>query len=154
MQVLFTHKLDLNKLSLGFGIEFAAAGSFLADGRLIGRLAEFVFAQKFGGIKTAENMPYDIDMPNGDRVEIRSITKGLSFASSKEVGFGRSVTAAGFAEKLNAVDYFVAVDYDASTGNMTFIKIEKSDIIAMEHAGILRKNKSISRKNLMELING
>jgi hypothetical protein len=154
MQILFTHTIDINQLAIGFGLDTNKSSNFLNDGRLTGRLAEFIFAQKTGGNKTAENMPYDIDMPNGDRVEIRSVTKGLSFASSKEVGFGRKVTAQGFLDKLNSVDYFVAVDYDSLMGTMKFIKVEKSDIITMESKQLLRKNKSISRKKFMGLVHG
>jgi hypothetical protein len=154
MEILFTHKLDLKNISVGLGMDNFSTSMFLDDGRLLGRLAEFIFAEKYQGKKTAENMPYDVTMPNGDKVEIRSITKNLSFASSKEVGYGRSVTMQGFQQKLDVVDYYVVVDYNKESGEMTFIKITKPAILQMERDGVIGKNKSVSRKKILKLIYG
>jgi hypothetical protein len=125
---------------------------FLDDGRFMGKVAESIYATLVGGqVADNENAPYDVLDPNGKRIEVRSCTKGVSFASSKEVGFGRSVTSEGFQQKLDSVDHFVVVVWDSSF-EMLFYPITKSDIRQMESLGIMRKNKSVNRKKFLQYL--
>jgi hypothetical protein len=142
------HSIDLQKVADGFGISVDDVTKFLNDGRVMGRLGEFIYADKMGGERAkSENSPYDIDMPNGDKIEVRSITNNISFASSKEVGFGRHVTEEGYAEKLNNLTYFVGIDF-RDMNSIKFIQIDKQDLTNMMGNGIMRKNKSVSSKNI------
>lgn len=152
-QETISHKIDLKQLAKGFGISESMVVEFLNDGRTFGRLGEFIYAEKTGATRAkSEGSPYDIDGLNGERIEIRSITNQISFASSKEVGYGRKVTEAGFSEKLNSVDYFVGIDF-RNISNPTFVKITKDSIAKMGEVGILRKNKSVSANKFYNFLN-
>lgn len=148
------HQIDLYKISEGFGLTVQDTISFLNDGRIIGRLGEFIYADKTNSKRAkSEGSSYDVDMSDGKRVEVRSITKSISFASSKEVGYGRTVTEEGFNDKLNSVDYFIGIDY-REIENLKFIQITKSMISDMRDRGILRKNKSVSANKFFKFIEG
>lgn len=146
------HKLNLNKVSEGLGLSLEETKSFLNDGRIIGRLAEFIYAKKTNSKRAkSEGSSYDVDKNDGKKVEIRSITKTISFASSKEVGYGRTVTESGFQDKLNSLDYFVGIDF-RDMENLKFIDITKKMIEEMNKEGIIRKNKSVSCNKFYDFI--
>lgn len=153
MNERFTHKLNLKKVAEGLGLSEEEVIAFLNDGRIVGRLGEFIYAKKTGSTRAkSEGSAYDVDGSNGERIEVRSITDQISFASSKEVGYGRKVTEAGFEEKMNSLDYFVGIDF-REMSNLRFIEIGKSDVEAMANEGILRKNKSVGAKKLFNFFN-
>ena len=152
MNKLFEHTIDYTKVGEGLGLTADEARKFLNDGRIIGRLAEFILAKRTSSKRAkSEKSAYDVDGENGERIEVRCITDQLSFASSKEIGSGRKVTQAGFEEKLNSLDYFVAVDKRA-VDSLNFIRIDKVDIDDMISDGTLRKNKSVNAKKLYRRI--
>lgn len=150
MKTKLSHKLDLAKVAEGLGLSVEETIKFFNDGRIVGRLGEFVYANKMGGSRTkSEGSSYDVDGENGERIEVRSITNSISFASSKEVGFGRSVTEAGYAEKLDSLDSYIGIDF-RNISNLNFIEITKEDLADMDSVGILRKNKSVASQKLYE----
>lgn len=142
--------MDLEKVADGLGLTLEETIKFFNDGRVVGRLGEFIYANKMGGSRTkSEGTSYDVDGENGERLEVRSITNAISFASSKEVGFGRSVTEAGYAEKLDSLDAYIGIDF-RNLSELNFIEITKDDLIDMNNQGILRKNKSVASNKLYE----
>lgn len=147
------HEIDYNKIAEGLGIPLEDCKEFFNDGRIMGRLAEFVYAQKTGGWRCdSENSPFDVHSKDGDRVEVRSITKnGVSFASSKEVGYGRSVTKQGYAEKLDSLDYYACVDF-SDMNTLNFIEVDKEFLNEIENSGIMRKNKSVNMKKFLNFV--
>jgi len=152
MEQPLKHSLDLDKLAQGFGLSKEETIKFLNDGRIVGRLGEFIFANKIGGNRAkSEGSSYDIDGANGERIEVRSITHGISFASSKEVGYGRHVTESGYSEKINSLDLFVGIDF-RNLSELVFHKITKDDLIKIEQIGILRKNKSVCSNKIYEYL--
>ena len=150
--VVRRHRLDLDTISRGLGLPRSMCERFLDDGRFMGKVAESIYADIIGGtVADNENAPFDVVGPAGERIEVRSCTKAVSFASSKEVGFGRSVTSEGFQQKLDSVDHYVVVVWDSSF-EMLFYPITKSDIGQMESLGIMRKNKSVGRKKFLQYL--
>jgi len=110
MKQKLKHQLDLEKVAEGLGLSVEETMKFFNDGRIVGRLGEFIYANKMGGSRAkSEGSSYDVDGENGERIEVRSITHGISFASSKEVGYGRSVTEEGYAEKLDSLDSYIGL---------------------------------------------
>ena len=104
MKKIKTKKVNLKKLAEAFGFTgINQAFDFLNDGRIMGRVGEFWV----DGKRQNENSPFDVNDIKGKRVEVRSITNQVSFASSKEVGYGRSVTEEGFKQKLNSLDNYL-----------------------------------------------
>ena len=152
MEQKLKHQLDLEKVAEGLGLSVEETIKFFNDGRIVGRLGEFIYANKMGGNRAkSEGSSYDVDGVNGERIEVRSITEGISFASSKEVGFGRSVTEEGYAEKLDSLDSYIGIDF-RNLSELTFIEITKDDLADMNEKGILRKNKSVGSNKFYEYL--
>ena len=152
MEQKLKHQLDLEKVAEGLGLSVEETIKFFNDGRIVGRLGEFIYANKMGGNRAkSEGSSYDVDGENGERIEVRSITNGISFASSKEVGFGRSVTEEGYAEKLDSLDSYIGIDF-RNLSELTFIEITKDDLADMNEKGILRKNKSVGSNKFYEYL--
>lgn len=148
----FKHKVNYKQLAKALGLSEELAKDFLNDGRIIGRLGEFILQEHgFGDRSENENTPYDNVTDDGKKIEVRSITEKVSFASSKEIGFGRTVTEEGFKNKLDSIDYYLCIDFQTN-GMLEFIPISKSDISEMQTTGILGKNKSVSRKKFMNYV--
>ena len=146
------HKIDLDKVAEGFGISEESVKDFLNDGRVIGRLGEFIRTEmRKSNRASSEGSPYDINDDENGREEIRAISKTISFASSKEVGSGRKVTEEGFKKKMESVDIFVGVDY-RNLSEIEFYEITKEAVYEMEQEGIMRKNKSVSAKKFFLFI--
>lgn len=145
MKKITTKNVDLKKLSEALSLDSEKeALEFLNDGRIMGRLGEF-----WGnGKRQKENSPFDIKDENGDRLEVRSITKKVSFASSKEIGFGRRVSKNGFEEKLNSLDKYLLLDIRGlNKGNVDLIEITKEEVLKLP----LGKNKSITADKFYKL---
>jgi hypothetical protein len=94
-----------------------------------------------------ENSYFDVKEENNTRSEIRTITDKVSFASSKEVGFGRKVTEDGFKIKLNSLDRYILIDKRLiNNGKIDTIEVTKDEVFELP----LGKNKSISAKKFFE----
>jgi hypothetical protein len=148
MRKIGTHKIDYEKLSDGFNLPIEQVKNFLNDGRVMGRLGEFIHSLSSGGGRQNENSSFDILEKNNQKTEIRSITKNVSFASSKEVGYGRKVTENGFIEKLNSIDRYVLLDLrNLKNGTYDTIEVTKKDINMLG----LGKNKQMSAKKFYKI---
>ena len=146
------HKIDWKKVSEGLGISEENTKECFNDGRFMGRYGEFVLAEKTNSNRAkSEGASYDIDSYDGLKKEVRSITKQISFASSKEVGFGREVTEKGFQEKLDALDIYVGIDF-RNMGEIEFIDISKEMVSEMINSGLMRKNKSVNADKFYNLV--
>jgi hypothetical protein len=152
MKQKLKHQLDLEKVAEGLGLSVEETMKFFNDGRIVGRLGEFIYANKMGGSRAkSEGSSYDVDGENGERIEVRSITHGISFASSKEVGYGRSVTEEGYAEKLDSLDSYIGIDF-RNLSELSFIEITKEDLVDMNENGLLRKNKSVASSKFYDYL--
>ena len=145
MEKIDTRTIDLQLLSQALGLDSAnQAYEFLNDGRIMGRLGEFWTSGK----RQNENSPFDVKNNLGERIEVRSITDKVSFASSKEVGYGRKVTTEGFQEKLNSLDKYLLLDMRGlKEGNVEMIEITKEEVQKLP----IGVNKSISAKKFFEI---
>jgi len=104
------------------------------DGRHIGRIGENWYAKQSGGVRQPEKSPFDVLDPDGVRNEIRSAIKTVSFAASKEVGYGRVVTESGYLQKLFDIDRFVIIDSSnlLTKGFVDFWEVTKDDLSKLE----------------------
>ena len=143
-----TKKIDLELLAQALELEDSEESyTFLNDGRIIGRLAEFWV----DGIRQNENSSFDVKNTQEERIEVRTITKKVSFASSKEVGFGRKVTDEGYNKNLNSLDKFVLVDIrNLKKGNVDMIEVDKKQLLTLP----IVKNKDISAKKFYKIYDG
>lgn len=151
MKNIGTYKLTQNEV--GFYKEDHP--DLLTDGRHIGRVGETWAAKFVNGVRQAENSPFDILTNKSEyyekntRIEVRSAIKKVSFAPSKEVGYGRTVTEDGFIGKLENLDVFIIIDSrQIGQGYVNLIELTKNDILKLE----LGKNKNMSAKKFWNKI--
>lgn len=148
MKIILTKKPDLELLAKALKLtDSDEAYNFLNDGRIIGRLAEFWVE----GIRQNENSSFDVKNIQQERIEVRTITKKVSFASSKEVGFGRKVTDEGYNKKLDSLDKFVLADIrKLKNGIVDMIEVDKKQLSTLP----IGKNKDISAKKFYKIYDG
>lgn len=148
MKKIQTKEINLDLLAQALGLtDSEEAYNFMNDGRITGRLGEFWV----DGKRQNENAPFDVKNDSGERIEVRSITKKVSFASSKEVGYGRSVTEEGFNQKLNSLDKYLLLDIrDLKNGKVDMIEVNK-DVLDTLPIG---KNKEMTAKKFYEIYDG
>ena len=148
MKKIQTKEINLDLLAQALGLtDREEAHNFMNDGRIIGRLGEFWVP----GIRQNENSSFDVKNNQGERIEVRSITKKVSFASSKEVGSGRKVTDKGFNDKLNSLDKYLLLDIrDLEKGKVHMIEVNKTELNVLP-IGI---NKDMSAKKFFEIYDG
>jgi hypothetical protein len=146
-----TYTINWELVGQGLGLSKKRAIEMFDDGRILGRLGEFLHEKSENGERQNENSAYDVKESNNVRSEIRTITDKVSFASSKEVGYGRKVTENGFQEKLNAIDRFILIDKRLLLeGSVDTIEVTKEDLKTLP----LGKNKSVSAKKFFEKYDG
>lgn len=147
MKKINTYNLDWVMIAQGFGLPIDKTIEMFDDGRMLGRIGEFLHENSNGGVRENEKSSFDVKEKNNTKSEVRTITDKVSFASSKEVGIGRKVTEKGFLEKLLSVDQFVLIDKRLlKEGIIDTIKLTKQDITKLP----LGKNKSISAKKFFK----
>ena len=154
MKKILKHKIDYKKVADGLGVSEELTIRFFNDGRVIGRLGEFILEDKDVGRRSDnEGTSYDNITEDDKYLEVRSITKRLSFAPSKETGYGRTVTEEGFSQKLNAVDSFIAIDFKDNPSELDFYKIPSEDVRRWSDEGFIGKGKAVSRNKILSKIN-
>ena len=153
MKQIFKHDIDYSRVAKGLGISKDLTVKFFNDGRIMGRLGEFILEDKDVGKRSDnEGTSYDNVTDDNKHLEVRSITNRLSFAPSKETGYGRTVTEEGFSEKLNVVDSFIAIDFKDNPSELDFYKIPSVDVKRWSDEGFIGKRKSVSRKKILKKI--
>ena len=147
MRKISDHYIDWNTTAKGLGLSTSKAIEMFNDGRILSRYGEFLHEKEEKGKRQNENSKFDIREQNNIRSEVRSITDNVSFASSKEIGYGRKVTKEGFKEKLNSIDRFILIDKRGLLeGKLGFIEVTKKDLETLE----LGINKSVSAKKFFK----
>ena len=148
MEKINSYKIDWELVSKGLGLPLDKTIKMFDDGRILGRLGEFLHQDSENGDRQNENSSFDIQEVSNVKTEIRSITNKVSFASSKEIGFGRKVTEKGFLDKLNSLDRYVLIDKRLIyMGILETIGVNKNEIPKLQ----LGKNKSISADKFFKI---
>jgi hypothetical protein len=151
MERINTYTINWDKVAEGLGLTTDKTIDMFDDGRMLGRLGEYLHENSEKGQRQNETSVYDVKESNNIRSEIRTITDKVSFAASKEVGSGRKVTEEGFQEKLNSLDRFILIDKRLILkGIIHSIEVTKEDLEVLP----LGKNKSISAKKFFENYDG
>jgi hypothetical protein len=132
----------------GFGLTVKDTIEMFNDGRMLGRVGEYLHKKSENGIRQNENSSFYVEEVDGTKSEIRSITNNVSFAASKEVGSGRNVTEEGFNKKLNSIDRYILIDKrKINNGILAFIEVTKNDVITLK----LGKKKSMSANKFFKI---
>jgi hypothetical protein len=148
MKKIYDVNIDWGKVSEGLGLPKDVVIEWFKDGRRLGSIGEYYHEKIEGGKRQKENSKFDVLETENVKSEVRAITDKVSFASSKEVGYGRQVTEEGFNEKLNSIDRYILVDpRNIIDGQLSMIEITKEDVYNLK----LGKNKSISSKKFFNV---
>jgi hypothetical protein len=125
---------------------------YLSDGRHLGSVGEDWWESLSGGTRQPENSSYDVLEKDSERSEIRSAVNNVSFAASKETGYGRKVTEEGFNAKLDSLDRFLIMDTRKVKENNTvdFWELNKEDVLSLG----LGKNKKMKANKFWKIVDG
>ena len=95
---------------------------------------------------------FDIVDPEGERWEVRSISRGgIYFCPSYMVGSGRSFDKHGFLSKLSELKGYIIADIE-SFPQIPFWIIPSDQVLMWWNEGELGPTTSISRNKALELV--
>jgi len=127
---------------------------YFTDGRRVSFILERRIAFEIfkGRLASSEGAGYDLIDPNGDKWEVRSITRrGIYFCPSYMVGSGRSFNEKGFLEKLTDIKGYVISDVE-SFPNIPFWIITSDQVLSWWNKGKLSKSSHLSRSKALSMI--
>ncbi len=145
---------DLDEVARALKISKDAVREYFTDGRRVSfilerRLANEVFK---GTLAPSEGAGYDLLDVNGDKWEVRSITKGgIYFCPSYMVGSGRHFEEDGFIDKLDEVKGYVISDVEGFP-NVPFWIIPSEQVRKWWDEKQLGINSSLSRERVLRLL--
>lgn len=129
---------------------------YFTDGRRVSFIVERRLAREVlkGELAPTEGAGYDIIDSNGNKWEVRSITRsGIYFCPSYMVGSGRHFEEEGFLRKLNEIKGFIIADVE-SFPDIPFWIIPVEQVKEWWNSGKLGTTTKISRKKALELLKG
>lgn len=128
--------------------------NYFTDGRRVSFILERRLAYEVlkGKLAPSEGAGYDLIDSNGDKWEVRSITRGgIYFSPSYMVGSGRSFKEKGFLEKLKDVKGFVLSDVE-SFPDVPFWIVGSDQVRKWWDSGQLGTTTKVSRDTMLRLL--
>ena len=128
--------------------------NYFTDGRRVSFILERRLAYEVlkGKLAPSEGAGYDLIDSNGDKWEVRSITKGgIYFSPSYMVGSGRSFKEKGFLEKLKDVKGFILSDVE-SFPDVPFWIVSSDQVRKWWEDGHLGTTTKVSRETILRLL--
>ncbi|MDD5340461.1 MAG: hypothetical protein PHV13_04385 [Candidatus ainarchaeum sp.] len=147
-------KWDISEIAKALKIKKTDVRLYFTDGRRVSFLLERRLAYEFlhGKVASSEGAGYDVTDSNGDKWEVRSISKdGIYFCPSYMVGSGRSFELEGFLEKLSEVKGYIISDIE-SFPQVPFWVISTEQVRTWWENGDLGKITKISRVKALRLV--
>jgi hypothetical protein len=128
--------------------------NYFTDGRRVSFILERRLAYEVlkGRLAPSEGAGYDLIDSNGDKWEVRSITRGgIYFSPSYMVGSGRSFKEAGFLKKLKDVKGFILSDVE-SFPDVPFWIVSSDQVRKWWDDGLLGTTTKVSREAVLRLL--
>ena len=153
MKSRFFLQWDPLELSKSLKIRLEDVNEYFTDGRRISFLIERRLYLEHEGwmLAPSEGAHYDLLDPQRKKWEVRSLTKGVYFNPSKDVGSGRSFKEASFLTKLKLLEGFIIADI-LEFPKVQIYKISSNKILSLYQSGLLGKRAQVSRKKFMSII--
>jgi hypothetical protein len=145
---------DIDEVSKALKIPPMDVSAYFTDGRRISFILERRIAREVmqGKIATSEGSDYDIIDKDGQKWEVRSITRsGIYFCPSYMVGSGRSFNEDGFLIKLKEIAGYIVTDIDEFP-NVPIKKVSKDQVLQWWKNGELGPTTKISHARMLELL--
>jgi len=126
---------------------------YFQDGRRVSFIIERSVAKILGGkLAESEKKGYDIILQNGEKWEIRSITKrGVYFTPSNQVGKGRKFDEEGFKKKLDDIKGYILADV-TNFPEIVLYMVPSEVVRQWWGAGKLGKTAKVSYSTIKELL--
>ncbi|MDI6736889.1 MAG: hypothetical protein QME12_00030 [Nanoarchaeota archaeon] len=145
---------DVKELAKALKIKEEDVKLYFTDGRRVSFLIERRIAYEIigGTLAGSEGAGYDLIDKEGDKWEVRSISKGgIYFCPSYMVGSGREFEEVGFLNKIKEIKGYILADITAFP-NVPFWIIPKDIVMKWWNQGKLGKNSKVSRDKALQLI--
>lgn len=145
---------DIEEISTALKISPLDARVYFTDGRRVSFLLErrIAFEVLNGSLATSEGAGYDVLDSDGQKWEVRSISKGgIYFCPSYMVGSGRRFEEPGFLKKLEEIAGYVVSDIELFP-SVPYWKISAETVRIWWNEERLGKNSKISRNRALSLL--
>lgn len=152
MENRFAISFDCATLAKAFGVQDDDVHEFMTDGRRASFIIERRLKWGHPGWELApsEGAGYDLMAPNGEKWEVRSITRqGVYFNPSAQVGKGRYFEEEGFVAKLNDIEGFILSDITLFPEIPVYV-VPVDNVSRWYKAGSLGVNAKVSRKKFLD----
>ena len=138
---------DEEELAHAFKVKTSDVREYLTDGRRVSFIIERRLKWENPGwsLAPSEGAGYDLEDPQGEKWEVRSITRGgVYFNPSAQVGSGRAFNEEGFQKKLLDIRGFILSDIVGFPIIDVFV-VPVENVLRWQSQGRLGKNAKVSR---------
>lgn len=145
---------DLSSVASALQVRPEDVCEYFTDGRRVSFLLERRIAREVvkGTLAPSEGAGFDLIDPEGQKWEVRSITRGgIYFCPSYMVGSGRSFNETGFVAKLAEIAGYVVSDVNAFP-EIPFWIVKTEEVRRWWQQGDLGTATKISRRRVLELL--
>lgn len=143
---------DEAEIAKAFKITSYDVREYLTDGRRVSFIIERRLKWENPGWELAltEGAGYDLLDPEGEKWEVRSITKrGVYFNPSNQVGSGRSFNEEGFLAKLQDIKGFILSDI-VGFPIIEVFKFPAANVLRWYENNRIGMNAKVSRKKFLD----
>jgi len=147
MEKRFKLTWDEQELARAFRVQTSDVREYLTDGRRVSFIIERRLKWENPGwsLAPSEGAGYDLMDPDGQKWEVRSITRGgVYFNPSAQVGSGRAFNEEGFQQKLADIRGFILSDIVGFPVIDVFV-VPVQNVLRWHRAGRLGTNAKVSR---------
>jgi hypothetical protein len=144
---------DLDAIAVALKIQPKDVREYFTDGRRVSFILERRIASEVlkGRVADSEGADYDLIDANGDKWEVRSITRGgVYFCPSYMVGSGRSFAVGGFVAKLDEIKGYIFADVETFP-DVPFYVVSSTEVRAWWQAQQLGATTKVSRAKALKL---
>jgi hypothetical protein len=137
---------DISELALALKLDDDEIEPYFKDGRRISFLLErrLVKGLMRGRLAKSERDPYDIELANGEKWEVRCVTqRGVKFGPSKNTGGSRKFSESDFLDKLKSISGYALCDVTAFPTVQVY-KVSSRYVLKLYRAGRLGSTASES----------
>ena len=145
---------DLNAIAAALKIQPEDVREYFTDGRRVSFILERRLAREVlkGRVAESEGADYDLTDANGDKWEVRSITRGgVYFCPSYMVGSGRAFASAGFLAKLKEIKGYLLADVEMFP-DVPFFVVSSTEVGAWWQSRQLGSTTKVSRAKALKLL--
>ena len=145
---------DLNAIAAALKIQPEDVREYFTDGRRVSFILERRIAREVlkGRLADSEGADHDLTDVNGDKWEVRSITRGgVYFCPSYMVGSGRSFEPDGFLAKLGGIKGYILADVETFPDVPIYV-VAAAEVSAWWQARQLGSTTKVSRAKALTLL--